>query len=344
MKVLITGGTGYIGSHTVVELYKAGYEPVIVDDLSNSDFSVLNAIEKITGKKINFYAVDCTNRHKMEWLFTREKDIDAVIHFAAFKAVGESVLHPLKYYNNNIQGMYCLLSVMQEFNVKHLVFSSSSTVYGDSKDLPVTEDTPMLAATSPYGNTKKVGEQMIQDWIKSLNHQERHGFSGVVLRYFNPIGAHPSGFIGEYPKGVPGNLVPFITQVAAGIRKELVVFGNDYPTPDGTCIRDFIHVCDVASAHVKACDFMVKEENKGKTTVFNIGTGKGNSVMELIHTFEKVSGLKLNYRIGQRRAGDIAEIYASTQKANKELGWSAQLGLEDGLRDAWKWQQNLGIL
>ncbi len=341
MKILITGGLGYIGSHTVVELCEAGYEPVIVDNLSNSDIAVLKAIEKIVGKEVSFYQIDCGSQQQLSEVFKKEQSIGAVIHFAAFKAVGDSVKEPLRYYRNNLNSLLNVMEVMQEFQTKNLVFSSSCTVYGETRDLPVSEKTTLMPAASPYGNTKQVGERMIEEWIQSKIIAGQNGFKSVILRYFNPIGAHPTALIGELPKGMPGNLVPFITQVAAGIRKELVVFGNDYPTTDGTCVRDFIHVVDLAKAHIKAFRFLQNPDNQSNIEIFNLGMGRGNSVLELIHCFEKVNQVTLNYRIGNRREGDIAEIYASTEKANRLLDWKTQHSLEEALKDAWNWQQNL---
>ncbi|MFZ6051980.1 UDP-glucose 4-epimerase GalE [Halocola ammonii] len=334
-KVLVTGGAGYIGSHTVVELIESGYKPVIVDNFSNSEPSVLDGIEKITGQKPEFHKADCASKKELREVFKAEGNFDGVIHFAAFKAVGESVAEPLKYYHNNLGSMQVLLELMQEFSVKNLVFSSSCTVYGQPETLPVTEDSPVQPANSPYGYTKQVCERMISD----VNLSEQSELSAVLLRYFNPIGAHSSAQIGELPLGVPNNLVPFITQTAAGIREKLTVFGDDYKTADGTCVRDYIHVQDLARAHIRAFEWL--EQNEGACTPFNVGTGTGSSVKEVINTFEKVSGERLNYEIGPRRAGDVESIYASPEKANKELNWKTEKSLEDAMKDAWRWQQNI---
>ena len=332
-KILVTGGAGYIGSHTIVELISAGYEPVIIDNYSNSDKIVLEKLQKITGQKIIAYEADCSNVKALRKIFT-EQNISGVIHFAAFKAVGESVDKPLKYYDNNLISLIRLLEVMTEFKVKNFVFSSSCTVYGQPDKLPVSEDAPVQQANSPYGYTKQVSEQIIMDVINSGSE-----INAVLLRYFNPIGAHPSALIGELPLGVPNNLVPFITQTAAGLRNELTVFGDDYQTPDGTCIRDYIHVSDLANAHVKAFEWL---DNNGKSLgIFNIGTGKGASVLEVIQSFEKESGKKLNYKIGPRRPGDVEQIWANADKSNKELGWNPKYTLDDAMLHAWKWQLSM---
>ncbi|HHD82757.1 MAG TPA: UDP-glucose 4-epimerase GalE [Bacteroidetes bacterium] len=329
-KILVTGGAGYIGSHTIVELLSAGYEPVIIDNYSNSDKIVLEKLQKITGQKIIAYEADCSDVKALRKIFS-EQNISGVIHFAAFKAVGESVEKPLKYYDNNLISLIRLLEVMNEFKVNNFVFSSSCTVYGQPDNLPVSEDAPVQQANSPYGYTKQVSEQIIMDVINSGSE-----INAVLLRYFNPIGAHPSALIGELPLGVPNNLVPFITQTAAGLRKELTVFGDDYQTPDGTCIRDYIHVSDLANAHVKAFEWI---DNNGKSLgIFNIGTGQGASVLEVIQSFEKESGKKLNYKIGPRRPGDVEQIWANADKSNKELGWKAKYTLDNAMLHAWKWQ------
>jgi UDP-glucose 4-epimerase len=333
-KILVTGGAGYIGSHTIVELLSAGYEPVIVDNYSNSDKKVLVQLQKITGKEIIAYEADCADIEALRKVFT-EQNISGVIHFAAFKAVGESVDEPLKYYDNNLVSLIRLLEVMIEFKVKNFVFSSSCTVYGQPDNLPVAEDAPVQQANSPYGYTKQVSEQIIMDVINS-----GADIKAVLLRYFNPIGAHPSALIGELPLGVPNNLVPFITQTAAGLRKKLTVFGEDYNTPDGTCIRDYIHVSDLANAHVKAFEWL--DKNGQSLGIFNIGTGQGVSVLEVIQSFEKESGKELNYTIGPRRPGDVEQIWANADKSNTELGWKAKYSLDDAMRDAWKWQEALG--
>ncbi|MDZ4822830.1 MAG: UDP-glucose 4-epimerase GalE [Flavobacteriales bacterium] len=333
LKVLVTGGAGFIGSHTVCELEASGSRPVIADNFCNSEQRVMDGLEKITGHAPVVHRIDCTDVQAMRSMFAHE-NFDAVIHFAAFKAVGESVEHPLKYYRNNITSMMVVLEMMKEFDVQHLVFSSSCTVYGQPDHLPVTEESPLKTPSSPYGFTKQVCEQLVKDFIAS-----EKKFSAALLRYFNPVGAHPSGFNGELPMGLPNNLVPFIAQTAAGIRNEVSVFGSDYNTHDGTCIRDYIHVVDLAKAHVKALAWLVK--NKGKCEAFNLGSGRGNSVLEVIRSFEKITGKKLNYKISDRRSGDVEQIWADPSKANLELNWKTELSLEDALRDAWRWQLNL---
>jgi UDP-glucose 4-epimerase len=333
-KILITGGAGYIGSHTAVELLKAGMEPIILDDLSNSDASVLDRLEEITGKRLTFYKGDCNDRDMLESI-VKEHKLEGVIHFAAFKAVGESTAFPLKYYRNNVGSLLVLLEFMQNQGIKDLVFSSSCTVYGQPEVLPVTETTPRQDAESPYGNTKKICEDILVDFVKS-----KPGIRVVALRYFNPVGAHPSAKIGELPLGVPANLVPFITQTAAGIREKLTVFGDDYDTRDGSCVRDYIHVVDLADAHVKTLSYLQNQEDNFYD-VFNVGTGEGNTVLEVIHAFEKVNGVKLNYVIGPRRTGDVIKTWADTTKINQVLGWHAQYSLEDSMRDSWNWQKSL---
>jgi UDP-glucose 4-epimerase len=333
-KILITGGAGYIGSHTAVELLKAGMEPIILDDLSNSDASVLDRLEEITGKRLTFYKGDCNDRDMLESI-VKEHKLEGVIHFAAFKAVGESTAFPLKYYRNNVGSLLVLLEFMQNQGIKDLVFSSSCTVYGQPGVLPVTETTPRQDAESPYGNTKKICEDILVDFVKS-----KPGIRVVALRYFNPVGAHPSAKIGELPLGVPANLVPFITQTAAGIREKLTVFGDDYDTRDGSCVRDYIHVVDLADAHVKTLSYLQNQEDNFYD-VFNVGTGEGNTVLEVIHAFEKVNGVKLNYVIGPRRTGDVIKTWADTTKINQVLGWHAQYSLEDSMRDSWNWQKSL---
>ncbi len=335
-KILVTGGTGYIGSHTVVELQNAGFEVVIVDNLSNSNADVVDRITKITGQKPSFYKEDCLNKVGIEKIFANEGKIDGIIHFAAKKAVNESVQQPLLYYRNNILSLVYLLETMQQFGVQNIVFSSSCTVYGQPDKLPVTETAPIKTATSPYGNTKQMCEEIIHDAaVADAN------LNGILLRYFNPIGAHPSALIGELPNGVPMNLVPFITQTAAGIRPELKVFGDDYSTPDGSCIRDYINVVDLAKAHVVALNRMIEKKNKQQVECFNIGTGRGLSVLELIKTFQEVNELTLPYKIVGRREGDIEQIWADPTYANEELGWKAVESIEDTLRSAWKWQKQL---
>lgn len=335
-KILVTGGTGYIGSHTVVELQEAGYEVVVVDDLSNSGIEVLDNIEKITGKKPEFEQFDLSNREKTFDFFMRQPGIGAIIHFAASKAVGESVEKPLHYYRNNLVSLMNLLECQLKFDNPFIVFSSSCTVYGQPDKLPVTEQTPRKDAESPYGNTKRVNEDILSDTIKA-NPQ----IKGIALRYFNPIGAHPSALIGELPLGVPQNLVPFITQTAAGLRDELKVFGDDYDTPDGSAIRDYINVVDLAKAHVVAIERLLHEKNKQNYEVFNLGTGQGVSVLEMVNGFEKATGVKLNYKIVGRRAGDIEKIWADTTYANKELGWKAEKDLEETLLSAWEWEKKV---
>ncbi|MEK6512506.1 UDP-glucose 4-epimerase GalE [Myroides odoratimimus] len=335
MKILVTGGLGFIGSHTVVELQQQGYEVVIVDDLSNSSMEVLDGIEGITQIRPAFVKLDLRDGAGVSKLFTDYKDITGVIHFAASKAVGESVEKPLMYYENNIVPLLNLLKVLDNKEKSHFIFSSSCTVYGQAAVMPITEQAPVQKALSPYGNTKQIGEDIITDVTRVSN------ISAVLLRYFNPIGAHASTLIGELPNGVPQNLIPFITQTAIGLREELSVFGDDYDTPDGTCIRDYIHVVDLAKAHVAALDRLIKEENVDKVEVFNVGTGKGSSVMEIIKAFEKVSGVKLPYKIVARRDGDITQAYASTTKASEVLGWKTELSLEEALDSAWKWEQKV---
>lgn len=335
MKILVTGGLGFIGSHTVVELQNEGFDVVVIDDLSNSSVDVLEGIEAITGKKPEFEQIDLREKQAVKDFFKKYADVTGIIHFAASKAVGESVENPLLYYENNIASLVYLLQELQKKEESYFIFSSSCTVYGQAENMPITEDAPVKEALSPYGNTKQIGEEIIRDVAK------RCGLNTVLLRYFNPIGAHPSINIGELPLGVPLNLVPFITQTAIGVREQLSVFGNDYPTTDGTCIRDYIHVVDVAKAHVKALQRLIEKKNTEKVEIFNLGTGKGNSVMEVINSFERVTGQKLNYKITARRNGDVAEAYADTTKANNVLGWKAQLSLDDALASAWKWEQKV---
>jgi UDP-glucose 4-epimerase len=335
-KILVTGGTGYIGSHTVVELQKAGYEVVIVDNLSNSNIDVLENIENISGKKPEFENFDLADRKKTEDFFERNNGVDAIIHFAASKAVGESVEKPLLYYRNNLVSMMNLLECQIKFDVPNIVFSSSCTVYGQPDVLPVTEGTPRKDAESPYGNTKRVNEDILQETIAANPH-----LKAIALRYFNPFGAHPSALIGELPLGVPQNLVPFITQTAAGLRDEIKVFGDDYNTSDGSAVRDYINVVDLAKAHVVAIERLLKGKNKASYEVFNLGTGNGYSVLEMLKGFEKATGVKLNYKIVGRRAGDIEKIWADTEYANNELGWKAEKGLEETLLTAWNWEKNV---
>ncbi len=335
-RILVTGGTGYIGSHTVVELQNSGFDVIIIDDLSNSKIEVLNGIEKITGIKPVFEQFDLTDIDKCKRFFNKYTDIEAIIHFAAYKAVGESVEKPLKYYRNNLLSLMSLLESMQTFSIRNLVFSSSCTIYGQPEKLPVTEDAPVQEAISPYGNTKQIAEEIIRDTIKTDKNLKT-----IALRYFNPIGAHPSAHIGELPIGIPNNLIPFVTQTAIGIREQLRVFGNDYNTPDGTAIRDYINVVDLAKAHVIAIERLLNNNNKKAFEYFNLGTGQGVSVLEIINSFEKVTGIKLNYKIVDRRAGDIEKVWADTSFANKELGWQAEKSLDETLLSAWKWEKRL---
>ncbi len=335
-KILVTGGTGYIGSHTVVELQESGYEVIVVDNLSNSSIDVLDNIEKISGIKPVFEQFDLADAVKTDDFFSRNSDIDAIIHFAASKAVGESVQKPLLYYRNNLVSLMNLLDCQLKYNVPNIVFSSSCTVYGQPDVLPVTEETPRKDAESPYGNTKRVNEDILNDTIAA-----NPVLKGIALRYFNPIGAHPSALIGELPLGVPQNLVPFITQTAAGLRDELKVFGDDYDTVDGSAVRDYINVVDLAKAHVVAIERLLGSKNKKNYEIFNLGTGNGASVLEIVNGFEKVTGVKLNYKIVDRRAGDIEKIWADTTFANKELGWEAEKGLEETLLSAWNWEKRV---
>ena len=336
--ILVTGGTGFIGSHTTVELQQAGYRVVIVDNLSNSKAEVIDGIEKITGERPAFEQVDCCDLSALKNVFRKYPDIKGIIHFAASKAVGESVEKPLLYYRNNITSLLNLLELMPEYGVKGIIFSSSCTVYGQpsKENLPVTEKAPIQQALSPYGNTKQINEEIIQDYIHS-----GADIKAVILRYFNPIGAHPSALIGELPNGVPMNLIPFVTQTAIGIREQLKVFGNDYDTPDGTCIRDYIYVVDLAKAHVKAMERVLDNPNTDPVEVFNIGTGTGLSTLEVVEGFEKATGVKLNWTYAPRREGDIEKVWGNVDKANKVLGWKADTPVEDVLASAWKWQKKL---
>lgn len=335
MKILVTGGLGFIGSHTVVELQNEGFEVVVVDNLSNTSLAVLDGIQNITGKVPSFEQLDLRDKNKVQDFFKRHADIEGVIHFAASKAVGESVENPLLYYENNINTLVYILQELQQKPTANFIFSSSCTVYGQAEKMPITEDSSVQTALSPYGNTKQIGEEIIIDTAKVTN------VNAVLLRYFNPIGAHPSAEIGELPLGVPQNLVPFITQTGIGLRQELSVFGDDYPTPDGTAIRDYIHVVDLAKAHVIAMQRLLNKKNQDKVETFNLGTGTGSSVLEVIHAFEKVSGQKLPYKIVARREGDITEAYANIDKANTVLGWKAQFTLEEAMASAWKWEQKI---
>ena len=335
--ILVTGGTGFIGSHTTVELQQAGYDVVIVDNLSNSNAEVVDGIEQITGIRPAFEKVDCCDKQALEAVFAKYKDIKGIIHFAASKAVGESVEKPLLYYRNNTVSLLNLLELMPVYGVKGFIFSSSCTVYGQptKEHLPVTEDAPIQEACSPYGNTKQINEEIIRDDIHS-----GAPIKSVILRYFNPIGAHPSALIGELPNGVPNNLIPFVTQTAMGIRKELKIFGNDYDTPDGTCIRDYIYVVDLAKAHVKAMQRVLDMDTE-PIEYFNVGTGRGVSTYEVVDKFEKATGVKVNWSYAPRREGDIEKVWANPDKANNVLGWKSETSLEDTLRSAWNWQLKL---
>ncbi|MBQ7963176.1 MAG: UDP-glucose 4-epimerase GalE [Alistipes sp.] len=333
--VLVSGGAGYIGSHTAVELINAGYDVVVADNLSNSDMSGVEGVRKITGVDVPFVNVDCCDKEAFRKLF-EQYNFNSVIHFAAYKAVGESVTDPMKYYRNNLLSFMNVVELMREFSRPNIVFSSSATVYGEADELPVTELTPRKPATSAYGNTKQMCEDILRDSVNAYD-----GLKGIALRYFNPIGAHPSALIGELPRGVPQNLVPFITQTAAGIRECLSVFGDDYDTPDGSCLRDYIDVLDLAKAHVVAITRMIEDKNKQKYEIFNVGTGNGVSVLELVESFQRVNELKLNYKIAPRRPGDVVAIWADTTLANDELGWKAERSLDDTLRSAWAWEKNV---
>jgi UDP-glucose 4-epimerase len=335
MKILVTGGLGFIGSHTVVELQNQGFEVVIIDNLSNTSLNVLDGIANITGINTAFENLDLREKEKVQDFFKRHRDISGVIHFAASKAVGESVGNPLLYYENNLNTLIYLLQELQQQPEANFIFSSSCTVYGQAEKMPITEDASIQTAMSPYGNTKQIGEEIITDTAKVTN------INAILLRYFNPIGAHPSAEIGELPIGVPQNLVPFITQTGFGLRKELSVYGDDYPTPDGTCIRDYIHVVDLAKAHVIAMKRLLDKKNLAKVETFNLGTGTGSSVLEVIQSFEKVSSKKLPYKIVDRREGDITSAYANTDKANNILGWKAQSTLDEAMESAWKWEQKI---
>ncbi len=334
-RILVTGGLGFIGSHTVVELQQAGHEAIVVDDLSNTTEDVLDRIATITGTKPDFVRLDLKVKTDIQRLFDKYSNIDGIIHFAAFKAVGASVEKPLEYYENNISALVYLLQEMRDHHLNNLIFSSSCTVYGQAEKLPITEDSPVVPAMSPYGNTKQVGEEILQQAI------DAHGFDVISLRYFNPIGAHPSAEIGEFPLGVPLNLVPFVTQTGIGLRDELAVFGEDYDTRDGTCIRDYIHVVDLARAHVVAVERLLNRKNQAPYEVFNLGTGTGSTVLEVISAFEKVAGQKLNYKIVSRRPGDVTAAYADTTRANNILGWKAEKTLEEAMADAWRWEKKI---
>ena len=335
MKILVTGGLGFIGSHTVVELQNQGFEVIIIDNLSNTSLNVLDGIAAITGINTAFEKLDLRDKEKVQDFFKRHRDISGVIHFAASKAVGESVENPLLYYENNINTLVYVLQELQQKPEASFIFSSSCTVYGQAEKMPITEDSSIQLAMSPYGNTKQIGEEIIIDTAKVTH------INAILLRYFNPIGAHPSAEIGELPIGVPQNLVPFITQTGIGLRQELSVYGGDYPTPDGTAVRDYIHVVDLAKAHVIALKRLLDKKNLAKVETFNLGTGTGSSVLEVIHAFEKVSGQKLPYKIVARREGDITSAYANTDKANNILGWKAESTLEEAMESAWKWEQKI---
>jgi UDP-glucose 4-epimerase len=335
MKILVTGGLGFIGSHTVVELQNQGFEVIIIDNLSNSSVEVLDGIAAITGVNATFENIDLRDKQKVQDFFKKHQNISGVIHFAASKAVGESVENPLLYYENNINTLVYLLQELQQQPEANFIFSSSCTVYGQAEEMPINEDASIQLAMSPYGNTKQIGEEIIKDTAKVTN------VNAILLRYFNPIGAHPSAEIGELPLGVPQNLVPFITQTGFGLRKELSVFGDDYPTLDGTAVRDYIHVVDLAKAHVIALQRLLNKENLDKVETFNLGTGTGSSVLEVIQAFEKVSGRKLPYKIVGRREGDVISAYANTDKANNVLGWKAESTLEEAMESAWKWEQKI---
>lgn len=334
-KILVTGGLGYIGSHTVVELLQSGFEVVIIDNLSNSTIDVLEGIINITHKAPLFERLDLRDKAAVSEFFKKHDYIAGIIHFAASKAVGESVEKPLLYYENNLNTLIFLLKECLAHKINNFIFSSSCTVYGEPDTLPITEEAPVKKATSPYGNTKQISEEIIAETCAVSN------LKSIALRYFNPIGAHSSAEIGELPLGVPQNLVPFITQTAAGVRKQLSVFGDDYPTPDGSCIRDYIHVVDLAKAHTVALQRLLADKNNDQFEIFNVGTGRGSSVLEVVHAFEKTTGEKLNYKIAPRRPGDITAIYADTQKANCELGWKAEKSMEDALGSAWKWERKI---
>ena len=334
-KVLVTGGLGYIGSHTVVELQNAGFEVVIIDNLSNSSLEVLDGIIEITGKIPLFEKIDLRQKSEVIQFFEKHQDISGIIHFAASKAVGESVENPLLYYENNLSTLIYLLQACNNYTIENFIFSSSCTVYGEPDKLPIDESAPIKKATSPYGNTKQISEEILNDSCKVSN------LKSIALRYFNPIGAHDSSKIGELPLGIPQNLVPFITQTAAGLRDQLSVFGDDYPTKDGSCIRDYIHVVDLAKAHVVALERLLKNRNSNQFETFNIGTGKGSSVLEVVNAFEKITHQKLNYKIVDRRVGDVISVYADTKKANEVLGWKAENSMEDSLLSSWNWEKKV---
>jgi UDP-glucose 4-epimerase len=333
-KILVTGAAGYIGAHTVVELQNAGYESILIDNFAKSDDTLLNGLKTILGSGLQFYEGDCADKKFLQSVFESAGPFDCVLHFAAFKSVGESVENPLMYYNNNVGSLVTLLEVMKEFNSTNLIFSSSCTVYGQPDSIPVKEEAPFKRAESPYGSTKQMCERILEDVFKL-------GFKIVSLRYFNPIGAHPSGLLGELPVGAPNNLVPYITQTAAGVREKLTVFGNDYNTPDGSCIRDFIHVVDLGTAHVKAMEYVFKNKEACFLDVFNLGTGIGVSVLELVNEFIRVTGVKLNYTVGPRRPGDVEKVYGDPSKAYIKLGWKTKYTITDSLLHAWQWEKKI---
>ncbi len=336
-KILITGGAGYIGSHTIIEMLEnTDWQPISADNYSNSSAITFDRVKEITGKEVENYVVDLCDAKATRGIFEKNKDIDGIIHFAAYKSVPESVEKPLEYYHNNIESLVNILNCAKEFNVPHVIFSSSCSVYGDIESLPVTEKTPISKAESPYGFTKQIGERIMQDFEKAVKNSKV-----IALRYFNPVGAHRSGKIGEVPSQRPNNLVPMITQTAVGKQKEVIVFGNDYKTRDGTCIRDYVHVCDIASAHIKALKYLDEDKNAPGFSILNLGTGNGISVMEMVNTFRKVSGVKLNYRIGPRRAGDVVAIYSDLSLVKKTLGWTPKYDLDEMMLSAWKWEQSL---
>jgi UDP-glucose 4-epimerase len=333
-KVLVTGAAGYIGAHTVVELFNSGYEPIMIDNFAKSDKTLLAGIEKITRKTFKFYEGDCNDSHFLEQVFSREEDIVCVLHFAAFKSVGESVAEPLMYYRNNVGSLVTLLDAMKKYNQKNLIFSSSCTVYGQPDVIPVAESAPFKKAESPYGATKQMCERILEDVVSS-------GFKIISLRYFNPIGAHPSGLLGELPVGPPNNLVPYITQTAAKVREKLTVFGNDYNTPDGSCVRDFIHVVDLAEAHVRAMEFVGRNQAPTLLETFNLGTGVGVSVLQLVNEFRKVTHVELPFTIGPRRPGDVEKVYGDPTKANKMLNWKTKFTIQESLLHAWNWEKKI---
>jgi len=334
MKIIVTGGTGFIGSHTVVELINSNYEPIIIDNFSNSKEWIVKRIEKITNKKITYYKADCADKNALEEIFKKEKNIEGIIHFAGYKAVGESVENPLKYYDNNLNSSISILKMMKKFNIKNLIFSSSATVYGDVEKNPITEKFPIKEATNPYGHTKIIIEDIIKNTVKSPQI-----LNAISLRYFNPIGAHPSGLIGELPLGIPNNLAPYILKVATNELKQLTIYGDDYNTEDGTCIRDYIHVVDLAKAHISALNHLTKQKDN-YIDVFNVGTGKGTSVLEMVKLFEKATNIKIPYTIGQRRAGDIEACFADNTKIVKTLNWAPNYSVEDAFKHSWNWMKN----